>query len=368
MARFLQIGNYPPPVCGWAIQTKLLTAELRQRGHTCQVLNINENRKKKSPEYVDVQSGFDYLYKLFRFALSSYQFHVHVNGESKKGYLLALAAALVGRLVGRPAFLTFHGGLPQTYFPRLESRPLRWAFQLLFHLGGNLSCDSLEIKQAIEHYGVDQQRVAAIPCFSSELLDFRPVDLGPEPESFLAGHRPVFFCYVSFRPEYQLPILREAMNRFRQQFPAAGFIWLGFPAKELPAAREYTQSWSADEAESLLLLGNLTHDEFLTLLSRCFAYIRTPACDGVSASVLESLALGVPVVASENSRRPPGVVSYPADDPAALCVRLVYLVEHYDEMKGQTRLGSAENNTRRTADWLLERSRRRSAKELAHAG
>src|SRR6266852_4303732 len=34
-----------------------------------------------------------------------------------------------------------------------------------------------------------------------------------------------------------------------------------------------------------------------------------PACDGVSASVLESLALGVPVVASENGRRPAGVVT-----------------------------------------------------------
>ncbi len=30
--KVLVIGNYPPPMCGWAIQTYLVTAELRRRG------------------------------------------------------------------------------------------------------------------------------------------------------------------------------------------------------------------------------------------------------------------------------------------------------------------------------------------------
>src|SRR5437016_11405387 len=89
-AKILQIGNYPPPACGWAIQTKLLVEEIRRRGHVCQVLNINENRKKKLAEYIDVQNGFDYLYKLLRFAAKGYQFQVHVNGQSRTGYVLAL--------------------------------------------------------------------------------------------------------------------------------------------------------------------------------------------------------------------------------------------------------------------------------------
>src|SRR5215470_5730883 len=59
--KILQIGNYPPPVCGWAIQTQLLVEEIRRRGHICEVLNINENRRNKSSEYVDVQNAFDYL-------------------------------------------------------------------------------------------------------------------------------------------------------------------------------------------------------------------------------------------------------------------------------------------------------------------
>jgi hypothetical protein len=97
--------------------------------------------------------------------------------------------------------------------------------------------------------------------------------------------------YVSFRPEYRLDVLREGMQRYRAMDPETGFVWLGFPGKEMAAAQEFVRTWPADEQATLLLLGNLTHDEFLSLLSRCFVYLRTPACDGVAASVLESGAV-----------------------------------------------------------------------------
>src|SRR6266699_1705908 len=81
--KILQIGNYPPPFCGWSVQTKLLVEEIRRRGHVCDVLNLSENHAKKSREYTDVQNGFDYLCKIVRFAFRRYRFQVHVNGQSK---------------------------------------------------------------------------------------------------------------------------------------------------------------------------------------------------------------------------------------------------------------------------------------------
>ena len=119
--KILQIGNYPPPVCGWSIQTKLLVEEIRHRGITCDVLNLSENRRKKSREYVDVQNIFDYLYKLLRFAWRGYHFQMHVNGQSKPGYVLALLAAMIGRIAGRPITLSWRGGLQQKYFPRSKA-------------------------------------------------------------------------------------------------------------------------------------------------------------------------------------------------------------------------------------------------------
>ena len=352
--RILQIGNYPPPACGWAIQTKFLVEEIRRRGIVCDVLNINENRAKKSHEYIDVQNGLDYLAKLIRFAFRGYRFQMHVNGQSGIGYLLALTAALVGRFAGHPVALSWRGGVHQKYFPRLDNLWLRGPYELLFRLSGRISCNNSQVKQAIESYGVDPARVAAIPAFSRQHTTFQRTPLAHNVETFLQNHNPVFFCYVSYRPEYQLPILRQAMQRFRQNLRDAGFIWLGFPSKEMPAANDYANSWPLPERESLLLLGNVPHDEFLTLLSRCFAYVRTPTCDGVSSSVLEALSLGVHVVASENGSRPAKVITYRESDPKDLCKKLIALTQNYTQAREQAGLEEADDNIVRTADWLLE--------------
>ncbi len=350
--KILQIGNYPPPMCGWAIQTKLVTDELRRRGHVCQVLKLNENRKIKDPAYVDVQGGLDYTLKVLRFALAGYRLNVHVNGQSKKGYVLALIAALAGRLTLQPALITFHGGLSQDYFPRLDSPRLRWAFSVLFHLAGGIACDDDTVKLAIMDHGIRSPKIVAIETFSPQYLNFQSAALPENTNRFMGNHSPVFFCYVSFRPEYRLSMLREAMNKFRNYQPNAGFIWLGFPAKELPAAEDFVRDWPAAERENLLLLGNLAHDEFLTLLSRTFACVRTPACDGVAASVLESLAMGVPVVASENGRRPPGTVTYAELDSADLSAKLIFLIENYSVIRAKLGQQEKKDNISRMADWL----------------
>jgi glycosyltransferase involved in cell wall biosynthesis len=350
--RILQIGNYPPPMCGWAIQLKLVTEELRRRGHVCEVLKINEGRQIKSPAYVDVQSALDYLKKLWSYSLRGYHLNVHVNGMSKKGYGLALAAALAGRLVNRPTQLTFHGGLSQDYFPRHDDSLVHAAFYLLFRLAGEVACDSDAIKDAIVSYGIRPEKVQSIATFSPQYLEFTRVPLPEQIENFLKSHPRVFLSYVSFRPEYRLDILREGMRLYREGDPGAGFIWLGFPDKEMPAATDLVGGWPAAERASLLLLGNLSHDQFLTLLSRCFVFLRTPACDGVAASVLESLALGVPVVASENGRRPAGVVTYGDTSAVDMVEKLHFVRERYDEVKAGLPADIGDDNVGRMADWL----------------
>jgi len=349
--KILQIGNYPPPFCGWSVQTKLLVEEIRNRGHVCNVLNLSENRAKKSHEYTDVQNGFDYLYKLIHFASRRYRFQVHVNGQSRTGYILALMAAVIGRLAGSPVALSWRGGLHQKYFP-CSKVFVRWAYRLLFQLSGTISCNNQQVKEAIEQYGINPDRVVAIPAFSMHHMAFQQVLIARETEIFLTSHHPVFFCYVSFRPEYELPMLREAMRQFRQTHKRAAFIWVGFPSKEMPAVNEFVGRWQVEERQNLLLLGNLSHDEFLTLLNRSFAYIRTPACDGVSSSVLEALAFGIPVIASENGCRPQGVVTYRTGDATDLCAKLADLAAH-GSPRIRLQMQSEEDNIAKTVDWLL---------------
>jgi peptidoglycan/xylan/chitin deacetylase (PgdA/CDA1 family)/glycosyltransferase involved in cell wall biosynthesis len=352
--KILEIGNYPPPQCGWAINTQLVVQEIRGRGASCKVLNINpESRKLRSAEYVDVQGGFDYLFKIVKFALMRYRFHTHVNAESPKGYLLTLTAHVIGRAAGKPPVMTFHGGLPQTYFPRRDSRFLLWAYRLLFKSAGSIQCNSPEIRDAIRSYGTNGLPIAAIQGFSPQYLNFQARPLPAEAEAFVRDHDPVAFCYVCFRPEYALPELLEAMSMFTAAHPRAGFIWLGFPAKEFKLAKDWLAQLPGGNPQNLLLLGNLDHETFLSLLTRSSVYVRPPECDGISASVLESLALGVPVVAAANGRRPPGVVTYRFADPADLCAKLEYVTSNYETVKQDTRPTPTADHIGLTADFVL---------------
>jgi glycosyltransferase involved in cell wall biosynthesis len=143
------------------------------------------------------------------------------------------------------------------------------------------------------------------------------------------------------------------MRAYRAIDPESGFIWLGFPGKEMPAAEEFVAQWPAEEQATLLLLGNLNHDEFLSLLSRCFVYLRTPECDGVAASVLESLALKIPVVASENGRRPAGVVAYRDADAVDMVEKLQFVREHYERVQQSLQSHPGDDNVGLMADWLV---------------
>ncbi len=77
--------------------------------------------------------------------------------------------------------------------------------------------------------------------------------------------------------------------------------------------------------------------------------------------LLESLALGIPVVAAENGRRPRGVVTYRFADPADLCDKLCYVMDNYDAVKQATRLEEADNYVEQAADWLLREEQHTAA-------
>jgi glycosyltransferase involved in cell wall biosynthesis len=336
------------------MQTKFVTEELRRRGHVCEVLKINENRQQRSPEYIDVQNGWDYARKVWCYARRGYRLNVHMNAMGHKGYLLALTAVLAGRACGQPALITFHGGLAQRYFPRDDGSVAHWAYKILFHLAEGVACDGGPVKDAIERYGLHASQVQDMPGFSPHYLKFEPTPLTAPAEEFVHQHSPLFFCYISFREEYRLEVVRAAMAKFRERYPGAGFIWLGFPEKELAEAQLWVSTWPGGERNGVLLLGNLSHDQFLTLLTRCTAYLRPPACDGVAASVLESIALGIPVVASENGRRPFGVVTYSDTDAADMCAKLAYVVENLSEVRSRLVIDPAADNVSRMAEWLVD--------------
>ena len=348
-ARILQIGNYPPPVCGWALHTQLVHYDLLARGADSQVLDIGPSRRITGRECLPVLGGFDYAKKLVAHRLRGFTFHAHVNADSWKGYALALCAVLLGRLTGKPPVLTFHAGPNQMYFPR-ERGFWRHAFRLLFAACGEIICNHEPVKAAIVAYGIPESRVHPIPAYSVQYSEEIPALLPAAVEEFLAAHEPRLFTYSLFRPEFTMDALFDAFAAVRERYPQAGLLLAG-PGEIPEDARAALLRLHIDSA--VLAPGNMPHAQFLTAVQRCDVFVRTHLRDGVCTSVLEALGLGIPVVASEDGLRPPSVVTFAPGDSQDLAKKLLSVLGDLPRFRAEVRLPEVDDNLDREVALLL---------------
>ncbi|MFQ5559897.1 MAG: hypothetical protein ACE5FU_04830 [Nitrospinota bacterium] len=309
--KIVQIGPYPPPNSGWSVRIKFLKEGFIEKGDDCQVLNLSGNRKVKSPDYIDVQGGFDYLKKLFSLGLKGYHFHIHTNGQSEKGPLLHLTALFISLITLKRPALTFHGGLTQIHFPRKNASFLMYfVIYLLFLLSKVVICNNEEIKDEIGNYGfcLKKEKIFPVPAFSTQYLQYKSVDLPDSVSEYIGKKRYLIVCYVVLRNGFYIENLVEFLETLSGDI---GVILSGIrQVEDKEVAVVYEKILEMEKAGKVLTIPDLNHDEFMTLLEKTHIYLRTPVSDGVASSVLEALSQRVAVVASENGRRPPGVFTY----------------------------------------------------------
>jgi glycosyltransferase involved in cell wall biosynthesis len=329
-----------------------LRKELQARGWDCQVMNLNENRRVRSPEYIDVQNGWDFLVKVSRWVWRGYAVHIRVNGETKKGFLLAPAALLLARMAGRPALLTYGGGHRQSYFPAPRGSFRFLAFSLLFRIPQRIYCNSEVVKRVLLTTGIPVQRVLPIPHFSPYYIHYTPTALPEYAEDFYRRHRSVFFSYVCFRKEFVLEFLAEAIRRFRTVHPDIGFIWVVPWDREMDRMRQFLKAERLEDA--VCVIASVPHATFLTLISRSLAYLRTPITDGICSSVLESLELRVPVLAADNGTRPVGTELWKEGDLDSLLQLMEEVLRDRSRMASRIPKIPKEDNAKKLADSIEE--------------
>lgn len=333
-ARILEVTSYPPPRSGWAVRVEFLKKRLEEQGHSCAVLNTGTSRRIPSTEYETVLSGPDLLRKLWNFSARGYVVHAHANGDSVTGVALALVAALVNLVHGRRCYLTFHAGVIQRYFPRHRSWRMIPAYWLLFSIPKRVICNSEAVKACIVGYGVPASKVVPIPAFSKQYLEFTPTPLPPTVQEFFSQFPSVVFSYLRMRPLFFPLVLVDTIAQVTARRRDIGFLLCGGTGHSDPGVWEAVQARIQQHgvADRICFIEDLDHDEFLTVLQRSALYLRTPITDGVASSVLESLALGVPVVACENGTRPDGVITYPAEDARRMAEAVEYVLTHRAEV------------------------------------
>lgn len=353
-AKILQITSYPPPRAGWGVRVQFLKQHLEANGHECVVLNIGTSRTIPSDEYETVLGGLDFIRKVWRFSRRGFVAHVHVNGTSPKGFALSIGAMVLNLVSGRRSFLTFHAGIEQVYFPRPKYPLLLPVFWTLFALPRRIICNSEDVKAKIVEYGVSPSKVVPIPAFSRQYLEAATGPLPPEIESFFSRFEHVVFCYMKMRPLFFPEATVEGFARLAAERPNVGLLLCGIVGNMEPGIWPAVQSRIAqpDLRDRVLVVDDLPHEVFVQTLGRATVCLRTHLSDGVCSSVMEALSLGVPVVATENHTRPPGVIVYDPQDIDALTSTLDDVLRRRDEISALLRRPEVRDTLAEEADLL----------------
>ena len=334
VAHILEVTSYPPPRAGWGVRVEFLKKALEIEGHRCVVLNIGTSRLIPSTEYETVLSGGDFVRKVWRYSRQGFVVHAHANGDALKGLWLALIAELINLACARRCYLTFHAGVIQRYFPRDRALWLAPVFWLLFAIPRRIICNSEPVKREIQRYGVRAAKIVPIAAFSKQYLEYTPVALPARLGAFFERFQHVIFTYVRMRPLFFPLTLIDGFAALAARRADVGLVLCGVSGHMEESlwrdVQERVRHHRLDDR--IAVIEDLDHDAFLTALGRSTLYLRTPITDGVAASVLEALALGIPVVACENGTRPAGVITYSAEDHQQMAERLEYVIENRAEV------------------------------------
>lgn len=327
--KVLEITSYPPPRAGWGMRVYFLKQEMEKQGHICTVLNTGKSRFLTDRDFVPVFGGVDFAKKVLAYRLRGYLIHMHLNGDSPKGFVLTVCALIISILTFRRPVITFHAGPVQKYFPRSKSPNLNILYKIIFTIPKNIICNSEIVKEKIIEYDIRNEKIFPIQAFSRQYMEFIPVDLPNEIENFFDKYSRIACSYVFFRPEFFIENMIQACKKVLEKIDDFGLLIMG-SSNESEEIQKLINSLKMND--HVLLCGDQDHDAFLTVMNRSGIYLRTPVKDGVCSSVLEALSLGVPVVASENGTRPKSVITYNSEDFSDMVEKILYAFENREKI------------------------------------
>jgi len=282
-----------------------------------------------------VRGYLDFWKKLTKYARQGYLIHLFTNGHNFKSWLSALACALAGCINHRRSLLVFGSGNLPGFIE--ESGPLaRRVAKTAVRLSGQIVCRNDDMLEALLKLGVDRSKVSIVSGYygTFDQSDDLPIGI----QKFLTEHQPVLGAMATtLSPEYGIPLLLDAAERLRHQYPKLGVVLIGIGDKERAQLR-------IPDQVDVCLAGALPNPVAMAVMSRLSVFVRPSFFDGDSRSVREALSLGIPVAASDTGLRPAGVKLFAKGDAAQMTAAVRETIEGAETVVPPTTTSAREES------------------------
>jgi glycosyltransferase involved in cell wall biosynthesis len=326
------VGPYPPPYGGVSVHIKRLHRRLAALGIPswvyCQRSSTPGHEEHVHPASIKFSWYAWILEHGWRCNPSIVHFH--------DGWYWA-PAVLVMLLRGKPVVMTLHnqeaGGVMWQDASWLQRRVSRW---LLRHPRVWWVAVSQEVKRQLIEMGVPQARILVAPAYIPPRDDADASSLPAYVREFLSAHSPVLSTYAwkltideQGVDMYGLDHCIEMIGALKADFPKIG-LGISLPqVSDVGYFRDLKARIAASGIQDNVLFITEPLDEVHLLWLASDVFVRATNTDGDAVAVREALGLRVPVVASDASARPDGVVLFEARNLEAMSAAVRQVLTHH---------------------------------------
>ncbi|MEW6328838.1 MAG: glycosyltransferase family 4 protein [Candidatus Micrarchaeota archaeon] len=215
----------------------------------------------------------------------------------------ALTATIISKLFRTPQLLTMHGpwaGVRMNPLTRLLGRLIEG---LCVHLADRVTCDSRAlIEEMARIYKVKSGKLAYIPN-AVDVSIFKPLDKKKAREKLNLETGGKIILYTGrFVREKGLPFLLDASEEIFRRNPGSRILLVGGGFDE-----HIVKNWIEKNpkfAKSIRVLPYARYELMPHVYSACDVFVLPSLAEGMSRSVMEAMACGLPVVATRVGGNP----------------------------------------------------------------
>lgn len=214
-----------------------------------------------------------------------------IHAHSAKG---GIVGKIAGKFLKVPVLHT-----PQAYSYLSASSSLKSKLYLfiekIFRFKGNkiLASSNSEMNRAINEVGYSQKRVL---LFNNSILPITNI----EKLSIKKTWPDEYICSVG-RPSYQknIELMLDVLNEIKKQKPDIHLVLMGvgFHSPNLISVKQKIDRLNL--SENITLLDWTTREDIFSIIKHSKVYLTTARYEGLPYSVIESLALGKPIIATD---------------------------------------------------------------------
>lgn len=309
--KILIIGPMPPPPGGVSMHlSRLLARHGKNEQVSLQVLDVRQRRL-----YSSAGSTTNWFAILFAWLLADV-IHLHISKPVK------LKLAKLAKAFGKKVIYTHHNTR------NLDEMATREVMQL--------SDKVILVQEPVDFPFTDtSDKFTVIPAFIPPLHTARPPEwFTQEQQKYpdvllsLCYHEPGKPTLIEGRDLYGFDLILDALEKIAEHRSLRSFMLILVDPNGTMRTTYSSRLQELERKTSMRMLYRFSPEDVSSLLPYCRLFLRTTLSDGDSLSVREALAVGIPVLASDCSTRPQGVVLFRSGDGDDLEAKLSAILEN----------------------------------------